>query len=223
MLTVFGQTAFGQFWCFSVLDKFCCCCCSWLLPVVACCCLLVLPVGVACWWCLLVVLVGVACWWCLLVVLVGAWLLLLFVCVVGVFKIWASPPDLPPPDCPSSGVMADNGQSDCGQPSLASPFWRPSLAKPTLASVSVCFVCVLCVCVLCVFCVCFVWRGCWFHGFRVGVSRFWFGHVRCPRNRPSHGPPNISLFFSLSLRKISSFLPSLGVFSLIFFFWTPSR
>ena len=84
MLTAFGQTAFGQFWCFNVLAKFsvvvivvlgCCClsllllfvlgCCfSWLLLmlflVVACC----LLVG-ACW-CLLVPVGGV-CWWCLLV------------------------------------------------------------------------------------------------------------------------------------------------------------
>ena len=50
------------------------------------------------------------------------------------------------------------------------------------------FVCVcVCLCVfVCVVCVCVcLWRGCWFHGFRVGVSRFWFGHVRCPRNRPA--------------------------------------
>ena len=49
--------------------------------------------------------------------------------------------------------------------------------------VCVCLCVFVCVCVcLCVFvCVCV----CWFHGFRVGVSKFWFGHVRCPRNRPS--------------------------------------
>ena len=61
VLTAFGQTAFGQFWCFNVLAKFP----GWclLVPVGACWCLLV-PVG-ACW-CLLVP-VGGACWWCLLV------------------------------------------------------------------------------------------------------------------------------------------------------------
>ena len=45
MLTAFGQTAFGQFWCFNVLDKF-----SVVVVIVfvgACWCLLV-PVG-ACW------------------------------------------------------------------------------------------------------------------------------------------------------------------------------
>ena len=64
-----------------------CCCCCW-----ACCCLL-LFVG-ACW-CRLVP-VGGACWWCLLV--------LLFVCVVGVFKIFGPLPRTPPlPDRPSPG------------------------------------------------------------------------------------------------------------------------
>ena len=86
---------------------------------------------------------------------------------------------------------------------------KPILAKPTLAKtdfgqtnfgqnrlrlVFVCacvwlcvFVCVcLCVCVF----VCF-----WFHGFRVGVSLF--GHVRCPRDRPSRDRPKFRSFFSL--------------------------
>ena len=51
----------------------------------------------------------------------------------------------------------------------------------------------LCVCVfVCVFV---------FHGFRVGDSEFWFGHVRCSRDRPPFlgppyaGPPKISLFY----------------------------
>ena len=58
------------------------------------------------------------------------------------------------------------------------------------------------------------------------VSRFWFGHVRCPRTAlpgtalpgpPFPGPPKISLFFfSLSRRKIRSFLPSPEVLSLNF-------
>ena len=86
----------------------------------------------------------------------------------------------------------------------------------------------------------------WFHGFRVGVSKFSFGHVRCPRDRPSRDRrsqdrpsqdrpsrdrpsrdrpsrdrPSLDRlkfrsFFSLSRRKIRSFLPSLGVFSLNF-------
>ena len=94
-------------------------------------------------------------------------------------------------------------------PTLANPtLANPTLANPTSTCVCVCvcvwclcvFVCVcvclcvcLCVCVcVCVFgCVCLcvlVWRGCWFHGFRVGDTRFWFGHVRCPRNRPSRPP-----------------------------------
>ena len=67
----------------------------------------------------------------------------------------------------------------------------------------------LCVCV-CLFV--FVWRGFWFH-FRVGVSRFWFGHVRCPRDRPSPGPPQNFALVSFSRRKIRSCLLSLGVFS----------
>ena len=77
---------------------------------------------------------------------------------------------------------------------------------------------VLCCVVLC--CVLSVWRGYLFHGIRVGfhvwvlVSRF--GLDRPSLDRPSPGPPKISLFFSLSRRKIRSFLPSLGVFSLNF-------
>ena len=63
----------------------------------------------------------------------------------------------------------------------------------------------------------------------VVICRFWFGHVRCPRDRPSRDrpsrdrpsrdrpsrePPKNSLFFFFLLRrKIRSFLPSLGVFS----------
>ena len=46
-------------------------------------------------------------------------------------------------------------------------------------------------------------------GFKV-----WFGPPSL--DRPSPGPPKISLFFSLSRHKIRSFLPSLGVFSLNF-------
>ena len=116
---------------------------------------------------------------------------------------------------------------------------NPTLAKPTLAKptstcvcvfvcvcVCVCLcgclcgcLCVFCVCVcLCVFvCVCVAWVL--VSRFPCGVSRFWFGHGRCPRNRsgpPFPGPPKFSLFFSLSRRKIRSFLPSLGVFSLNF-------
>ena len=96
----------------------------------------------------------------------------------------------------------------------------PTLAKPTLASLFGdrlwpnrlwpnrvrLVLCVLCVCVCCV---AWVW-----------VSRFRFGHVRCSRNRlPRTALPwtaqNFALF-SLSRRKIRSFLPSLGVFSLNF-------
>ena len=84
-----------------------------------------------------------------------------------------------------------------------------------------------------VVCVCAVWRGCWFHGFMVWgfTCGCWFGRVRDrpsedrpspdrpSRDRPSPGPPfpwtaqNFALFFSLSRRKVRSFLPSLGVFS----------
>ena len=97
----------------------------------------------------------------------------------------------------------------------------------------------LCVCV----CVCF-----WIHGFRVGVSRFLFGHVRCPpgppspgppspgppspgppspgppspdrppRDRPSPGPPKISLFF-FSLPPQNSFFSSLSGCLLVEFWW----
>ena len=148
--------------------------------------------------------------------------------------------------------MADFGQNRLWpKPTLAKPtLANPTLAKPTLAKPSSTCVCVcVCVCLcVCVLCVCV----CWFHGFRVGVSRFWFGHVRCPsrdrpsrdrpsrdrpsrdrpswdrpsRDRPSRDPPppdrpppdrpKFRSFFSLSRRKIRSFLPSLGVFSLNF-------
>ena len=66
-----------------------------------------------------------------------------------------------------------------------------------------------------------VWRGCWFHGFRVGVSRFWFGQfgapgTALPLDALPLDRPKFPSFFSLSRRKIRSFLPSLGVFSLNF-------
>ena len=60
--------------------------------------------------------------------------------------------------------------------------------------------------------------GCWFQGL---VWTALPGTV-LPLDRPSPGPPfpwttqNFALFFSLSRRKIRSFLPSLGVFSLNF-------
>ena len=106
------------------------------------------------------------------------------------------------------------GQSDFGQRKCFSGM--ADLGQNRLRLVFVC------VCV----CVCVVWMlvsrfPC--GGFKVLVS-----HVQCPRDRPSRdrdrpppdspppGPPKISLFFSLSRRKIRSFLPSLGVFSLNF-------
>ena len=105
----------------------------------------------------------------------------------------------------------------------------PNRLRLVFVCVCVCVCVFVCVCVcLCVFvwCVCVCLCVCWFHSFRVGVSRFWFGHVRCPRDRPSRDrpppdrpPPDRPKFhslFSLSRRKICSFLPSLGVFSLNF-------
>ena len=144
---------------------------------------------------------------------------------------------------PLSRVMADFGQSDFGQQSLASPFWRPTLAKPTSTCVCVClcvFVCV-CVCVFVSVCVCLCGVGV---GFTVSVWGFQgFGLVMfgapgtalprtaLPRTAlPGTALPGTALpldalpldrpkfrsFFSLSRRKIRSFLPSLGVFSLNF-------
>ena len=145
--------------------------------------------------------------------------------------------------------MADFGQNRLWpKPTLAkTDFGQNRLwPKPTLTCCVGCVVCgvwcvvcgvFICVCVfvcLCVVCV-FVWvcvlcGGCWFHGFRCGVSRVgvsfkvlvWscsvppgppFPRTALPPDRPSPGPPKISLFFSLSRLKIRSFLCSLGVFS----------
>ena len=77
--------------------------------------------------------------------------------------------------------------------------------------------CVLSVCVWCVLCVvvvCAVWRGHLFHGFMEWSFRCgcWFRGLVL--DRPSPGPPpfprtaqNFCSFFSLSRRKIRSFLP----------------
>ena len=129
--------------------------------------------------------------------------------------------------------MADFGQNrlwpkptlakaDFGQNRLwPNRLWpKPTLAKPTLAKTSL-ICCVLCCVVLCVVCVAWVL----FHGVRVGFH-VWVLVSRFGLDRPSPGPPfpwtalpgpsKISLFFPLSRRKIRSFLPSLGVFSLNF-------
>ena len=105
----------------------------------------------------------------------------------------------------------------------------PTLAKPTLAKTDfgqnrLCVVrCVVVWCVVCVCCVAWVlvsrFHGVGFHVW-VLVSRFGL-------DRPSPGPPfpwtallldrpKFRSFFSLPRRKIRSFLPSLGVFSLNF-------
>ena len=81
---------------------------------------------------------------------------------------------------------------------------------------------------------CFTVSGVGFHVW-ASVSRFWFGHVRCPqtalpRDRPSPGPPkmsprrvqNFALFFSLSRHLFRSFSLSLGVFS-VEFWWCLKR
>ena len=78
VMPAFGQTAFGQFWSFNVLAKFSV---LLLLFLVVVCCSVVACLFVACL-CPLV-LVGGACWW------------LLFVCVVGVFKIFGPLPRTP--------------------------------------------------------------------------------------------------------------------------------
>ena len=103
-----------------------------------------------------------------------------------------------------------------------------------LCCVVCCVVCgvVCCLCVFCVVCVCAVWRGYLFHGFMEWcfMCGCWFqglvwtilpGTVlpwtALPLDHPSPGTPkNFALFFFLSRRKIRSFLPSLGVFSLKF-------
>ena len=104
------------------------------------------------------------------------------------------------------------------KPTLAN---RLCLAKPTLAKTSLtccvwCGVCVwcvvyVCVCVLCGVGACFTvsWSG----GSRVGVGFKVLVRSRSvPPDSPSRDRPKFRSF-SLSLRKIRSFLPSLGVFS----------
>ena len=96
----------------------------------------------------------------------------------------------------------------------------PTLANPTSTCVCVCL-CVL-VCVGVCLCVCV----CWFHGFRVGVSRFWFGHVRCLRDRPSRDRPppdrpNFRAFFPVPPQ--NSFFSSLSGGLLVEFWWCSSR
>ena len=89
---------------------------------------------------------------------------------------------------------------------------KQTLAKPTLAKPSSTCVCV-CLCVFVCVCLLVSW-------FRVGVSRFWFGHVRDRPSRdrpsdrpslgrPSPGPPKISLFF-FPLPPQNSFFSSLS-------------
>ena len=125
--------------------------------------------------------------------------------------------------------MADFGQTDFGQTDFGQPFLLPTLAKPTLAKSDFGqtdygqtdfgqtdygqneFDLLLCCVVLCVVCV--AWAL--LHGIRV-VFHVWVLVSRFGLDRPCPGPPKISLFFSLSRRKIRSFLPSLGVFSLNF-------
>ena len=92
----------------------------------------------------------------------------------------------PPPSILTFSEVRGRGLAAAAAPGFALRA-KPTLAKPS----STCAVClcvfVLCVCVcLCVFvsvCVCLccvVW---------VLVSRFWFGHVECPQDRPSREPP----------------------------------
>ena len=117
-------------------------------------------------------------------------------------------------------VMADFGQTDFGQ----SDFGQSDFGQTDFDLCLCVFVCVcVCVCVCCV---------CWFHGFRVGVSRFWFGHVRCPRDRPSRTAlpgtalpgtalpgtaQNLLFFFPLPPQ--NSFCSSLSGCILVEFWW----
>ena len=126
--------------------------------------------------------------------------------------------------------MADFGQNRLWPNRLRLVFVRVCVCLCVFVCVFVCVCVCVCVCLcLSVFlCVCeclcvLVWRGCWFHGFRVGVSRFWFGHVRCPRNRPSQDRPsrdrpslgrpspgtaqNFALFFPSPAAKFVLFFP----------------
>ena len=225
MLTVFGQTAFGQFWCFSVLVKFCCCCCcccSWLLPVVACWCLL-LPVGGACW-CLLVVLVG-ACW-CLLLALVGAcWCLLVLGCCCCCLCVWWV--------CSRFGPLP---RTSLRRTALPLGSW-PTLANPTVANrvwaalfgdrvwpnrlwpALVCVLCVFCVCVFCV-CLCGVGVGftvsVWgFQGF--GLVMFGAPGTALPRTALPLDRPKFRSFSPLSPQ--NSLFSSLSGCLLVEFWW----
>ena len=119
--------------------------------------------------------------------------------------------------------MADFGQNRLWpnrlwpKPTLA----KPTLAKPTLANIEFDLLCgVLCCVVLCCVVCCLSGVGTVSFHVWVLVSRFGL-------DRPSPGPPfpwtalpldrpKFRSFFSLSRRKIRSFLPSLGVFSLNF-------
>ena len=87
----------------------------------------------------------------------------------------------------------------------------PTLAKTEFVQNGFDCLCVVCLCVLCVcvfvfVCVCAVlvsWCG--FHVW-VLVSRFWFGHVRCPRTiLPRTALPRTAL--SLDRPKFRSFFP----------------
>ena len=156
-------------------------------------------------------------------------------------------------------VMADCDQSDFGQPSLAKPtlasvsvfvVW-PTLAKTDLAKtdfgqtdfdlclcVFVCVFCViLCVCVCCV-CLCvLVWRGCWFHGIRVGFHVWVLVWTALPgtilpldrpsqdrpsQDRPSQDRPKFRSSFSLSPPQ-NWFFSSLSGCLLVEFWWCLKR
>ena len=97
---------------------------------------------------------------------------------------------------------------------------KPTLAKPSSTCVCVCLCVFVCVCVsLCVFA---VWRGCWFQSFGLvmfgapgtALPRTALPGTALPQDRPSPGPPKISLFFSPS--------PA-AKFVLFFPLWVSSR
>ena len=91
MLTAFGQTAFGQFWCFNSLAKI-----SVVVVVIVFSVVVGLLVPGGAWWCLVV---PGGAWWCLLVLVGGCCLCVWWVCS----RFWGLSPGPPYAGPPSAG------------------------------------------------------------------------------------------------------------------------